>query len=107
MITKSKVTIRDVVKEAGVSPATVSGVLNNGGKQNHETINRVSKAIEQLGYTPRRNKLRKQNKRKRQTEKQFALLFPDADDQGMNTPLAHALMDSAEGNCAPIGSRTI
>jgi DNA-binding LacI/PurR family transcriptional regulator len=41
MITKSKVTIRDVAKEAGVSPATVSGVLNNGGKQNHETINRV------------------------------------------------------------------
>lgn len=26
MITKSKVTIRDVAKEAGVSPATVSGV---------------------------------------------------------------------------------
>jgi len=49
-----KVTIFDVARKAGVSPATVSRVLNNNTK-NHmreETKQKVLKAIKELNYTP-------------------------------------------------------
>mgnify|MGYP001170023339 FL=1 len=45
-------TIRDVAKEAGVSVATVSRVLNNKGYVTKETEKRVELAIEKLKYKP-------------------------------------------------------
>jgi LacI family transcriptional regulator len=45
-------TIRDVAKLAGVSVATVSRVLNKNGYVNKETEQKVTRAIEQLGYQP-------------------------------------------------------
>ncbi len=49
-----RVTIRDVAKEAGVSTATISYVLNNKASESitPETIARVNAAIEKLGYVP-------------------------------------------------------
>ncbi|HIZ20524.1 MAG TPA: LacI family transcriptional regulator [Firmicutes bacterium] len=49
-----RVTIRDVARQAGVSTATVSYVLNNKASENitPETIARVNAAIEKLGYVP-------------------------------------------------------
>ncbi len=47
-----KVTIRDVAKEAGVSTATVSRVINGSDKVSDETRKRVVKAIKKLGYKP-------------------------------------------------------
>ncbi len=49
-----RVTIRDVAKEAGVSTATISYVLNNKVSENitPETIAKVNEAIERLGYVP-------------------------------------------------------
>lgn len=47
-----KPTILDVAKLANVSKATVSRVLNNNPKVNHEIRKRVVDAIEELGYRP-------------------------------------------------------
>jgi len=46
------VTIRDVAKRAGVSPVTVSRVLNNSDYVSQKTRARVEAAIEALGYVP-------------------------------------------------------
>lgn len=47
-----KVTIYDVAKEAGVSIATVSKVLNNTGNMREETRKRVLNVIEEMNYLP-------------------------------------------------------
>ena len=58
-------TIKDVAKEAGVSIATVSRVLNNKNRVSESARKRVIKAIEKLGYTPdpiARTMIKKQTK---------------------------------------------
>lgn len=49
---KNKITIKDVAKKAGVSPATVSYVLNNKESISEETKQLVWNAIEELDYVP-------------------------------------------------------
>ena len=46
------VTIKDVARLAGVSPATVSIVLNGKGKVSEETQKKVEEAAQKLGYRP-------------------------------------------------------
>ncbi|MCU0490668.1 MAG: LacI family transcriptional regulator [Chloroflexaceae bacterium] len=46
------VTIRDVARLAGVSPMTVSRVINGGQNVLQETSQRVQQAIAELGYVP-------------------------------------------------------
>ena len=47
------VTIRQIAKEANVSPATVSNFLNKKSEQmSEETANRIAQVIDRLGYTP-------------------------------------------------------
>lgn len=45
-------TIRDVAKQAGVAPITVSRVINNSGYVNEKTRARVEAAVADLGYVP-------------------------------------------------------
>ena len=45
-------TIYDVAKAAGVSPKTVSRVLNADAPVKKETLDRVRRAIDELGYVP-------------------------------------------------------
>jgi LacI family transcriptional regulator len=45
-------TIRDVAKLAGVAPITASRVISNSGYASDEVRQRVTKAVEQLGYVP-------------------------------------------------------
>lgn len=47
-------TLQDVAREAGVSSATVSRVLNDSGKVNVATRRRVEEVIRRLGYHPSR-----------------------------------------------------
>ena len=46
------VSIKDVARNAGVSPQTVSNYLNNPGIVKASTRNLVAAAIDELGYTP-------------------------------------------------------
>lgn len=46
------VTIKDVAKKAGVSTATISRVLNNRGPLSERTVEKVNRAMEELGYSP-------------------------------------------------------
>lgn len=48
----SKVTIKEVAKEAGVATSTVSRVLSNNPKISEETKAKVNEAIERLNYKP-------------------------------------------------------
>ena len=45
-------TIKDVAKRAGVSPMTVSRVLNNASNVKPSTREKVLEAVEELGYIP-------------------------------------------------------
>ena len=47
---RSKLT--DVAKKAGVSPTTVSRVINNYGYLSEKTKNKVYQAIQELNYRP-------------------------------------------------------
>ena len=49
------ITIRDVARQAGVSVATVSRVLNNSALVSPETRETVMKAVAALGYRPNAN----------------------------------------------------
>ncbi len=49
---KKRVTMKDVAKEAGVSAATISYVLNNKESISEETKDRVMVAIKKLNYVP-------------------------------------------------------
>ena len=49
----AKVSLRDVARHAGVSPSTVSNVLNGRvGRMRAETSERVRQAVRDLGYAP-------------------------------------------------------
>src|SRR5262252_175517 len=52
MVHETRTRIRDVAREAGVSTATVSHVINNTRYVADETRKRVMQAIEQIGYYP-------------------------------------------------------
>ena len=49
-----KVSLRDVAMKAGVSPMTVSRVINNAAAVKQETRERVQEVIEAMGYIPNR-----------------------------------------------------
>lgn len=46
------VTIKDVAKKAGVSPSTVSRVISKHPRISKETVERVTRVMEELGYHP-------------------------------------------------------
>lgn len=53
-VTKESTTIHDVAERAGVSPATVSRVVNETGETAEATRRRVLEAVEELRYRPSR-----------------------------------------------------
>jgi LacI family transcriptional regulator len=85
-------TIRDVAKSAGVSPITVSRVVNRLDNVNPETRTRVENAIEELGYV--RN-LAARSLRSRETYT-LALILPDITNTFWTT-VARGVEDAAQG----------
>jgi LacI family transcriptional regulator len=69
----SKATIKDVAEMSGVTPATVSYVINNTAKITLETRHRVMDAIEKLNYIP--NDLAKSLKTKKSN--MLGILLPN------------------------------
>ncbi|MEY5144886.1 MAG: HTH-type transcriptional regulator CelR [Actinomycetota bacterium] len=53
-MSRSNVTLSDIAERAGVSPATVSRVLNGDSRVNPARVARINKVIEELGYAPNR-----------------------------------------------------
>lgn len=51
---RAKITLADIAETAGVSPATVSRVLNGDPRVSAERVSRVNQAISELGYSPNR-----------------------------------------------------
>ncbi len=49
---KREATIKDVAREAGVSPMTVSRVINRKGNVKQATLEKIQKAIEKVDYQP-------------------------------------------------------
>ena len=81
--------IREVAKAAGVSVATVSGVLNNSGRHSPVTAAKVRQVMQDMGYVPRRNKLRRPAKKGDVLS--VGVLFPDVHPAGTQTPLGKGL----------------
>ena len=70
--TKKPITLSDVAKTAGVTPMTVSRVVNEDGYVSKETREKVLRIVKELNY--RRNGLARGLKRQR-TET-IGLVFP-------------------------------
>ena len=65
-------TIRDVARQAGVSTATVSNVMNKTGTFSPETERKVQFAIEALNYTPNVHARQLAFRRRLSVEREFA-----------------------------------
>jgi LacI family transcriptional regulator len=84
-------TISDVAKRAGVSPVTVSRVINRVGNVNATTQQRVEQAIEDLGYVPSGVAQSLRSKRTRS----LALIVPDIQNAFWTT-VARGVEDAAQ-----------
>jgi LacI family transcriptional regulator/LacI family repressor for deo operon, udp, cdd, tsx, nupC, and nupG len=73
-MTEKRTTIHDVAREAGVSKATVSAVLNDKGTVNEETRVRVQAVMARLNYRPSALARRSRNQR----VKSLGLLIKEA-----------------------------
>ena len=74
---KNNITILEIAREAGVSPATVSRVNNNHPKISPETVRKVREASERLGFELRPFHLRQNHttiRRRKYRQMQIALL---------------------------------
>ena len=84
-------TISDVAKRAGVSPVTVSRVINRADHVNPSTRKKVERAIKELGYVP--NVVARSLRSKR--TRTLGLLVPDITDWCWAT-VARGVEDSAQ-----------
>src|SRR5512133_567345 len=84
-------TIHDVARQAGVSPVTVSRVINGVNNVNSSTRQKVEQAIKDLGYVPN---LAARSLRSRQTST-LALIVPDITNAFWTT-VARGVEDAAQ-----------
>ncbi len=84
-------TISDVARKAGVSPVTVSRVINKTGNVSVSTEQRVEQAIADLGYVPSGVAQSLRSKRTRS----LALIVPDIENEFWTT-VARGVEDAAQ-----------
>ena len=85
------ITISDVAERAGVSPVTVSRVINNRGNVREATRIKVEEAIAELGYVPSGAAQSLRSKRTRT----LALIVPDIQNAFWTT-VARGVEDAAQ-----------
>lgn len=92
------ITVKEIAKMCGVSPSTVSNILNGKPNVGEETKKRVLAVVEQTGYTPNyfASSMRKQN------SKVISIIVEDL-NQFTTPPIVVAIMAS----CEKAGYRTI
>lgn len=92
------ITVKEIAKMCGVSPSTVSNVLNGKNKASDETMKRIMAAIEETGYTPNyfASSMRKQK------SKVISIIVEDL-NQFTTPPVVVAMMAS----CEEMGYRSI
>ncbi len=93
------VTVQDVADSAGVSPATVSRVLNKRPDITPKTRTAVENAIRQLGYqrsATNRGRRVTGKKPPPRAVKSLVLLIPDTHIEAMLTPLTGQIMHGTE-----------
>ena len=56
MESQKNITIYDIAQATNLSIATISRIINKKGRYSAETESRVIKAMEELGYTPQRQR---------------------------------------------------
>jgi LacI family transcriptional regulator len=93
--------ITDVARRAGVSPVTVSRVMNGAPNVNPATRARVEQAIAELGYLPNTVARSLRSKRTRS----LALLLPDITNTFWTT-VARGVEDTAQGSATRCSSAT-
>lgn len=91
-------TLKDVARKAGLSPTTVSRVLNNRGYISEETRRRVYETMKQLNYHP--NKIARSLQSNRSNL--FAILVPDS-----SNPFFSELVTCVERLCMQHNYRLI
>ena len=90
---RSLTSIREVAKLAGVSPATVSRVMNGTANVNEEKKKRVEAAIKETGFQP--NELARALYKK--SSKMIGIIVPDIENPFFSE-LAKAVEDTAYQN---------
>lgn len=95
---KKKITLTDVAKRADVSMATVSGILNEDDRFSPATVAHVRQVMRQLGYQPRRNKLRDAaiTRNRAASAGTVTFIFPDPSPGTIDTPLSVAVLRGVE-----------
>jgi DNA-binding LacI/PurR family transcriptional regulator len=76
------VTIKDVAKQANVSPSTVSRVIANNPRISHKTKERVKEVMDRLGYHPNFNARSLANK----SVQAIGLVMPGSTDKVFQNP---------------------
>ena len=94
----SSITVKEIAKMCGVSPSTVSNVLNGKNKASDETVKRIMDVIEETGFTPNyfASNIRKQK------SKLIAIIVEDL-NQFTTPPVVVATM----ATCEEMGYRAI
>ncbi|MGX7248728.1 LacI family DNA-binding transcriptional regulator, partial [Enterococcus raffinosus] len=90
--------LTDVAKKAGVSPTTVSRVINNYGSLSQKTIDKVHAAMKELNYQP--NSLARSLQGK--NTQLIGLIFPT-----VSNPFFGELVDKLEATLFEQGYKTI
>lgn len=103
---KSRTTIADVAREAGVSTATVSLALNQDARVKPETVGLVRAAVQQLGYVPaprgRRAGTRSQAGSARRSNR-IALLAAGPSRAALNAPVYIDVLHGVEAALGEAG----